>query len=290
MLKRLMKIASQIASDFMNEKEAFDMTQREWEIYKDKHPLADPANHHIIKVKGKPHSKNRHKKYMRKEKKAKVAYFKKMKRLHPNYVPMIKKDEFMDMILNGEYSCISAGVNPSDPMDVERCKDKKYLEKRIESLRKDLDELGVIYTEVAGCYKSKEEPSFLISHTLKSKVSQKVKDDTFLIPRNVNDGKDKNDEGNVYINDNDIITKLNKLGAKYHQDSVSHAKNGRMEWHYTTGEDAGYRDVGKDTKFIQGTPAEYSEARIGEDEYTVWSCDMSNTFAKGYVKQKNPYF
>ena len=30
MIYRLMKIASKIASDFMNEKEAFDMTERQW--------------------------------------------------------------------------------------------------------------------------------------------------------------------------------------------------------------------------------------------------------------------
>ena len=35
-----MKIASKLASDFMNEKEAFDMTEREWEAYSDKHPNA----------------------------------------------------------------------------------------------------------------------------------------------------------------------------------------------------------------------------------------------------------
>ena len=48
MSRRLIKIASQIASDFMNEKEAFDMTEREWKIYKKEHPRAEKKNHHII--------------------------------------------------------------------------------------------------------------------------------------------------------------------------------------------------------------------------------------------------
>lgn len=48
MLKRLIKIASQIASDFINEKEAFDMTERQWEIYHKLHPNAKKENHHII--------------------------------------------------------------------------------------------------------------------------------------------------------------------------------------------------------------------------------------------------
>jgi hypothetical protein len=50
-------------------------------------------------------------------------------------------------------------------------------------LRKDLDGLGVKYTEIAGSYGS-EEPSFLISHTLDAKVGQKNRDNSFLVNRN----------------------------------------------------------------------------------------------------------
>lgn len=287
-----MKIASKIASDFMNEKEAFDMTEREWLIYRDKHPKADPANHHIIPVPGKSYKESNHREYMKRERRAKRKYFKKMKKLHPNYVPMIKKDEFMDIIMNGEYSCISADLNPNDERDKERCQDPQYVQKRREFLRKELDKLGVKYTEVVGCYKGFEEPTFLITHDLSGKVLQRDKDNTFLVLRN----------GVSYETDADIIKELNRIGADCNQDSVTHSQGGIMEWHYTTGENAGDRIVcGPKTDIIKPDSNEeyFSKGRISKGSYTMWSADTSNAYEdmgdgnfrfKQENLKSNPYF
>lgn len=126
-----------------------------------------------------------------------------MKKLHPNYVPMIKKDEFVDIIMNGEYSCISADVNPDDERDKERCKDPQYVQKRRDFLRNELDKLGVKYTEIVGSYEGFEEPTFLITHDLNGKVLQRNKNNTFLVFRN----------GISYNTDANIIKELNRIGA-----------------------------------------------------------------------------
>ena len=288
MLKRLIKIASQIASDFMNEKEAFDMTEREWKIYKKEHPRAEKKNHHIIPVRGPRFTKSDPEEYMRRERKAKEVYFKRMKKKHPNYVPMIPKDEFIDIVMNGEYSCISADVNPNLPDDVEKCKDKKYVLKRRAFLRKKLDQLGVKYTEVVGSYMGFEEPTFLISHDLNGKVTQKQKDNCLLVFRN----------GLTYETNENIIKRLNTIGAICNQDSVSHSQGGIMEFHYTTGDAAGDRIVcGKKTDIISpDVKSEYfSKGRVSEDSYTMWTGDVSNAFDKNgnLIKEHlilNPYF
>jgi len=46
-----------------------------------------------------------------------------------------------------------------------------------------LDKLGVKYTEIVGNYDG-EEPSFLISHNVDSKIAQKQKDNTLLVSGN----------------------------------------------------------------------------------------------------------
>ena len=37
----------------------------------------------------------------------------------------------MYIIMNGEYSCISADVNPNDDRDKERCQAPEYVKKRV---------------------------------------------------------------------------------------------------------------------------------------------------------------
>ena len=118
-------VNSKIAKVLINAAEdivSFDMTEREWKEYHKQHPNADKSNHHIIPVPGKEHHKSDHKEYMKREKKAKKEYFKKMKQEHPNYVPIVPKDKFLDILEKGEYSCISAGINGNDPKDVENAK------------------------------------------------------------------------------------------------------------------------------------------------------------------------
>ena len=265
----LLKIAKELLS--------FDMTEREWQEYHKEHPNANKANHHIIPVKGDPHHRSDYKEYSTREKKAKKKYFRELKKQHPNYVPFVKKDEIEQVLRDGEYTCISAGVNPNMPQDVENArKDKDFIKKRTENLRKDLDSLGVKYTEIAGSYGS-EQPSFLISHTLDAKVGQKNRDNSFLVNRNKYDS-------------HKMIEKLNQLGAKYNQDSVAHGRKGKMEWHYTTGENAGKRVRGLNTTFMKGAKDFYSEARVGDKDYTMWSCDMSPAWEDENALVDNPYF
>ena len=290
MIYRLMKIASKIASDVMKEieskeVEAFDMTEREWEIYHKQHPRAKKQNHNIIPVPGDSYNGKNYKDYMRRETKAKRKYFRKLQKKHPNFVPIISKDDLMKILKDGEYTCISAGINNESESDIENAKrDKDFIKKRTEQLRSDLDKLGVKYTEIAGSYGG-EEPSFLISHSLEAKVGQKNRDNSFLINRNKYDN-------------NKMIEALNKLGEKYNQDSVSHCRKGVMEWHYTTGDFAGKTGRGSGTDFVKGAKDFYSEARVGDKDFTMWTCDMSRLFNnKGKIKveeleelEDNPYF
>ena len=177
---------------------------------------------------------------------------------------MSKKETMENIIWNGEYSVISSGVNSKDPIDVENCKNPYFVKQRHESLRKDLDKLGVKYTEVVGNYGDGEEMSFLVSTTLDAKVCQKKPDNSYLI------------SGNVYETDGEIIKKLNKLGEKYNQNSVAHSKGGIMEWHYTTGENKEKRIVtGTKTYDAEDFDDFYSEGRITENKFIKWSADTS---------------
>ena len=276
--KQLLKIAKQLLS--------FDMTEREWQEYHKEHPNADKRNHHIIPVSGKGHHESQHKEYMIRQKKAKIKYFTHMKHLHPNYVPMINKKEFENLLHHGEYSCISAGANPNNPQDVQNSKKPDFIKNRTESLRKDLDNLGVKYTEITGFYGG-EQPSFLISHTLNAKIAEKKPSNTLLV------------SGNKYRNDKNIISKLNQLGKKYNQDSVAHCKNGVMQWHFTTGELKRKRIVtGIETTFdakdLKSLGA-YSEGRLSPNEYTVWSARTDNALDEDFNLKKenaidNPYW
>lgn len=282
--KRLIQIANVVDKfaareliSTVRELVSFDMTEREWEHYKKEHPNADKRNHHIIPVKGLPHHKSNYKEYMVREKKAKKKYFRELKKKHPNFEPIVRKDDIEQVLKHGEYSCISAGINPEMPEDIENAKkDKNFIKNRTEALRKDLDRLGVKYTEITGSYGS-EEPSFLISHTLEAKVGQKNRDNSFFVKRNKYDAKD-------------MVKKLNALGTKYNQDSVAHGRAGKMEWHYTTGEKKGKRVKGLDTQFLKGAKDFYSEARVGDDHYTKWSCDMSPAWEDESALVDNPYY
>lgn len=266
----LIKIAKDIIS--------FDMTEREWEKYHKEHPNANKANHHIIKVPGKHFSQSKYKEYINRQRKAKIKYFKELKQNHPNYIPIVPKKTFDYLIQNKEYSCISAGINPNSQEDINNAKkDPDFIKNRTEQLRKDLDKLGVKYTEIVGNYDG-EEPSFLISHNVDSKIAQKQKDNTLLV------------SGNNYQNNNKIIEKLNQLGKKYNQDSVAHSKNGKMEWHYTTGEKAGKRVRGLGTQMLNSADNYYSQARVGNNDFTMWSCDMSPAWQNPNALEDNPYF
>lgn len=267
--QKLRKLAKDILS--------FDMTEDEWKRYKQDHPGAKRWNHHII-----PTPKRGTMKYDEWEQakiEAKKKYFADMKEKHPNYVPILSRETVENLLKNGEYSCISAGLNTEDPVEKEMAKQinknkdiQKFVKDRTEQLKKDLDELGVEYTEIAGKY-GKEEPSFLISHTLKAKIHENEDGDTFFV------------NGNNYEKDEHIIEKLNALGAKYNQDSVSHAKLGNMELHYTTGVNKGKKHIGRGTSRVKGRPKLYSEARIGDEDYTMWKCNIN--FKKLY---DNPDF
>ena len=63
-----------------------------------------------------------------------------------------------------------------------------------------------------------------------------------------------------------------------------------MEWHYTTGENAGKRVRGLNTTFMKGAKDFYSEARVGDKDYTMWSCDMSPAWEDENALVDNPYF
>ena len=62
-----------------------------------------------------------------------------------------------------------------------------------------------------------------------------------------------------------------------------------MEWHYTTGVNAGKRVKGKSTKFLDNPKAYFSEARVGDSDFTAWSCNMDRAFAKDENLNINPY-
>lgn len=237
---------------------SFDMTESEWKRYKKEHPLAEKKNHHII-----PDPKiNRPEEIHKARCKAKSKYFKALKEKHPNFVPIVKKNIIQHTIKHGIYSVISAGVNFADPNDVKRSKiDPEFIRKRTESLRNDLDSLGVRYTEIIGSYDG-EEPSFLISHDIRTKAEEKDGNKMIMV-------HDYGSHGN-------IIKELNRLGEKYNQDSVAHSKNGIMEWHYTTGLRKGNRCIGEETNFVDASQNNfYSEARIGKQNYTKWSANMN---------------
>lgn len=201
--------------------------------------------------------------------KAKKDYFDKEKKKHPNYIPILNKKSFEDTLFNGEYSCISVGLNPEELKQIQDLSKEelekeleKLYEQKINALKDDLDQLGVQYTEVAGDYGA-EEPSFMISHTLKAKCENE--DNSILVER-------KPDR-------DDVIKKLNALGKKYNQESVAHVKKGQMEWHFVTGEYEGKKGVGEPdgTKIIKADNL-FSEARLDDEEYTKWSCNMNNLF------------
>ena len=124
MLKKIIKIANKISQDHIKQVEAFEMTEKEWQEYSEKHPGAKRENHTIIPVPGKSYKDSDFNEYMQREIKAKTEYFRKMKELHPNYIPIVNKNNMENIIWNGEYSVISAGVNGQDPEDVEKCKDR----------------------------------------------------------------------------------------------------------------------------------------------------------------------
>ena len=106
--------------------------------------------------------------------------------------------------------------------------------------------------------------SFMISTSLDAKICQKKPDNSYLI------------SGNSYETDGNIIRKLNELWKKYNQNSVAHAKGGIMEWHYTTGENAGKKIVtGTKTYNSQDFDDFYSEGRITEDKFIKWRADTS---------------
>lgn len=252
---------------------SFEMTESEWKEYHKEHPHALKENHTIISDPKVQNSKEIH----QARRKAKAEYFKEMKRLHPNYIPITKKHEIEHVIQHGTYSVISAGVNTKDAKDIENAKkDPNFIKNRTKALMTDLDKLGVRYTEVAGKYDD-EEVSFLITHDLDAKASEKEAEKPSLMINNYN--------GHA-----DIIKKLNKLGEKYNQDSVAHSKNGRMEWHYTTGKRKGKRCAGEGTDFVPISQDDsYSEARIGKRSYTKWVANMDRCLEdnKGHVDENN---
>ena len=73
-MEKVLEILQGIRSDvdFMNEKEAFDMTEREWEAYSDKHPNAKRENHHIIPVPGKSYKDSDFDEYMQDKSKNRI--------------------------------------------------------------------------------------------------------------------------------------------------------------------------------------------------------------------------
>ena len=110
--------------------------------------------------------------------KKKKEYLELLAHRHPNFVPIVNKQKLVNVIKNGEYSVISAGMNPEDREDVHRArKDRDFIRLRTEELRKDLDALGVKYTEVAGSYGG-EETSFLISHDYIAKAAERPRGKT----------------------------------------------------------------------------------------------------------------
>ena len=197
--------------------------------------------------------------------KAKKAYFEDQKLKHPNYIPILSKKSFEDTLFNGEYSCISVGLNPEELKQMQNLSEKerekqlgKLYEQKINALKDDLDQLGIHYTEVVGDY-GEEEPSFMISHTLKAKCENE--DNSILVEREPNR--------------DDVIKALNKLGKKYNQESVAHVKKGQMEWHFVTGEHEGKKGVGKPNgTSITKKKNLFSEARLGDEDCTKWSCNM----------------
>ncbi len=284
--RRLVSIARELLARFIN---AFDMTEDEWERYHKEHPGAKKYNHHIIpSPREVPKGHPDYRKTMREIKKAKADYFKKQKQLHPNYIPIVTKKSLKHLLYHGEYSVISGGVNTADPREENLEQNSPMIQKRIEALRMDLDALGVKYTEVTGLY-GKEEPSFLISHTLEAKAAERLPSNAFMV----------SGSGSLKSRD-ELIRALNALGTKYNQDSVSHVKDGIMEWHYTTDytknqTHRGKRVVGVSTSSvrIEDRPEYYSEARFGDESYTMWMCNMGDIFTKTGIKKEafkpNPY-
>lgn len=281
-------------------KKAYQMTKKQWNKYKKQHPNADRSNHTIIDVKqpkmkqdkGMNNKKHNHQKIKFDKKvhqivtKAKKKHYQKLKQNHPNFQPLVNKEELQKTIKQGKYSVISAGFNPNDKKQESFKKSdpkgfKKFIKQRTQSLRKDLDKLGVKYTEVIGSYDG-EQPSFLISHDWETKGAEKPNENISMMVMN------------DYGDSDDLVKQLNKLGQKYNQDSVAHSDKGKMEWHYTTGERKGKRCQGESTEFNEYATNYFSQARVTSDTFTKWAANMDRClpWTDDYSQdnfQDNPY-
>lgn len=139
---------------------------------------------------------------------------------------ILSKQALDDLLHHGDYSIISAGRNPNDPEEAKYSqKDERWLARHAK-LRADVEKLGLNYTEVEGYYGG-HEMSFIVYHERGSTP----KNPALIV------------HGSEYA-------KVRALGTKYNQDSVIHSKEGRNEFHYTTGPKAGqhFKSVGFEYK------------------------------------------
>jgi len=114
--------------------------------------------------------------------------------------------EIKALLESGRFALISAGTNPA--IEEDKKLDQKAIEKRYESLKKDLKEGGYAYSKVTGHYGGTE--------------------DSYLVM--------------VHEADKDHIK---ELGKKYNQDSILYSDAGKHELHFTTGENDGKFHTGE---------------------------------------------
>lgn len=241
-------IANKIARDLT----AFTMTEDEWKEYQKQHPGADRKNHTITPNKKSP------------------AHHEEEKGEHKpeHFVPT--KEQLQHSLTKGHYSIISAGRNSNNPDESKLPEDHEMFKKRHEELRKDLEKLGAKYTEVVGHYGGKES-SFLVLHDYDQKMLDKQHKKSFVV-HHINEEEAKKK-----------IEELNKLGKKYHQDSVLHGNGGRNEIHFTTGKNAGKTCGGKGYEETPDAEDYYTEAELENKKHTKFKLNIDECFEKGLL-------
>lgn len=149
----------------------------------------------------------------------------------------LSRERLDDLLHQGNYSIISAGRNPASPKEAALAETDPFFAARHDALRRDIEALGLNYTEVEGHYGGKET-SFIVFHR------KDPGGDKALLVHHTGDPTEYGE--------------IRELGKKYNQDSVIHSRHGDHEMHYTTGPHAGH--------FLKGKGFEYKP--LAEDYYS----------------------
>lgn len=145
-------------------------------------------------------------KYSKEEIEQTINKYKRREKGKGESISLESEKELKIILSYGKFGHISAGRNPSSPEDAKLTDEQ--INKRTEELRKDLIDIGYVFTQVRGNYGGYE--------------------DSFLVM--VYDAEEK-----------DLIV----LGEKYNQESIIYVNSGLNKMIYTTGKNKGKWYEGK---------------------------------------------